>query len=87
MTADPTHSAPGPELPIPDSAARQIASSFTLSVADVSADAREVSMWQGPMDDLLQWLKRRHGFRTRSALAYLISLRVALSGKSDQPTV
>lgn len=62
-------------------AAAQIAGAFKLRVADVFVDADELSMWSESGDDLMQLLERRHAFRASAALAYLISLRVALSGR------
>ena len=78
MTADLGQSGSPAEPPISDRAARQIASGFTVSVADVMLDAEQVAGWNDPADDLLVWLARRHGWTARGALAYLLSLRNAL---------
>jgi hypothetical protein len=78
MTADLGQSRSPAEPPISDSAARQIANGFMVSVADVVLDAERVAGWNAPADDLLVWLARRHGWPARGALAYLLSLRNAL---------
>jgi len=62
-------------------AAAQIAGAFKLRVSDVVVDADELSMWCESGDDLMQLLERRHAFRASAALAYLISLRVALRAR------
>jgi hypothetical protein len=64
--------------PIESTAATGIADAFRLSLPAVFLDARRVSTWRDPADDLLAWLKQRHALNTRGALAYLLSLRKAL---------
>jgi hypothetical protein len=68
---------------ISDGAAAQIAGAFKLAVADVLTDADELSVWCASGDDLMQWLERRHAFRASAALAYAISLRVALRRRTQ----
>jgi len=84
MPTNPGDIDPGGDLPITDSAARQIAGGFNLAVSDVIVDAHEVSSWHGPTDDLLQLLEHRHAFRASTALSYLMSLRIALQRKTNQ---
>ena len=67
------------KLPISNIAAQQIAGAFHLTVAEVIANARQVAEWQGPGDELLVWMEHRHLWKARGALAYLLSLRSALS--------
>jgi hypothetical protein len=63
---------------IAEGAAAQIAGTFKLPVSEVLNDADELSSWAGSGDDLFEWLKQRHAFAASAALAYVISLRVAL---------
>ena len=78
MTADPGPGGSPTDSPISDSAARQIASGFTLPVADVVLDAQQVFAWTAAADDLLVWLEHRHRWTARGAVGYLLSLRSAL---------
>jgi len=80
----PGHSGSQQDPPISDSAARQIASTFKLPVPEVFLDARQVSTWAAPGDDLLVSLEHRHAFLARQAVAYLVSLRKALQGNSTK---
>jgi CheY-like chemotaxis protein len=78
---------PGMTKPIGTNAARRIADTFKLSVPEVFLDARRVSTWRGPADDLLAWLKHRHLLDTLGALAYLLSLRLALHARPRHSSV
>jgi hypothetical protein len=78
MALDPGQSNAHQDPPISHAVARQIAGTFNLPVRDILTDARQVSMWVEPADDLLVSLEHRHGFRARAAVAYLLSLRSAL---------
>jgi hypothetical protein len=64
--------------PIDARDARQIAAAFGLSEQNVILDAQQVAAWQDPADDLLVSLARRHAFQLRGAVAYLLSLRMAM---------
>jgi hypothetical protein len=70
--------------PIEDNAAQGIADAFDLAVEEVNRDARQLSAWNGPGDDLFVSLQHDHGWSTSRALAYLLSLRHALRFKSSQ---
>lgn len=52
-----------------------------LDASDVSADARLVSTWRGPLDDLLADLRLRHSWSAAAAYRYLRSVRRALLGQ------
>ena len=71
------------EPPIRSGAARQIAGAFRLQVADVIGDAARIQDWSAPGDDLLVALERQHGWPAARAVAYLLSLRNALSRPHD----
>ena len=55
-----------------------LADAFRIPLSHVLRDANCVSRWRGPNDDLLVWLKGRHGWTAVVALRYLGSLRQAL---------
>ena len=66
-------------MPISNIAAQQIAGAFHLPVAEVLADVRQVADWRDPVDELLVAIEYRYRWKAPEALAYLLSVRHALS--------
>jgi hypothetical protein len=58
-----------------------LAQGYGLGTPQVSADARLVSGWSGPLDDLLADLRVRHSWSAAAAYRYLRSVRRALLGQ------
>ena len=69
---------------ISEASARLISVGFSVSIEDVSADARFVAQWPGSNDDLLETIEIDHGWPAQTAARYLQNLRVALSRKPSE---
>ena len=72
---------------IPPYAARLLAVTFGLTVADVSADAHDVATWPDPNNnDLLASIETRRKLDATKAAVYLQILRTAVQHPAGQPT-
>ena len=68
-------------VPISEALAQKIGRAFTLPAAEVVSDARQIAAWNGPADDLIVSLERRHDWNAERAVRYLLSLCSAIAGE------
>jgi hypothetical protein len=60
-----------------------LAGAYELQRPDVAADALVIETWQLPVDDLVVWLSRRHGWHAELSVSYLTALRMVCCSPSQ----